>query len=232
MKIDTHVHTVYGSFSEKYCSHRTGGLEVLDSAVEKGLDAVVLMDKFLPLESYDYVSSQNDSGLKVFLGQEVMCPECHVGVIPRSLDFIPFEPTSSVDEVLSSDQELVFILFHPLFVWDFAEERADPIGFDGVELYNAQVPAVFSSRNIMRTYETFKGFRGFSNPFFGLTAGSDNHDSKLSGLHTVFPEISSQQELFEAVKQGKFYPVSKTIPFYRTQQNVSMIADYFSVKFK
>jgi hypothetical protein len=207
-KWDLHVHN-YG-YDKPYSLAR----DIIRSAKERGLDGILLVNKYLDdnsknidpeeLDRYrEWIKDLAGEDLSVVFGHEVMTQEGDVIVIG-------YEPTKqmSLDELLvkSNSAGAGIIIPHPDLPMS-GVKRSSLAGredfYHGIEVFNSSVPLVMEFvLGINRNAEKSFGRDGLS-----YTCGTDNNHGEVGvGYCFTDKEIKSEEDFISVLKEGGFIP--------------------------
>ncbi len=197
MIIDLHVHTTDSADS------LLAPEDLIDRALELGLDGVCIMEHDLLATSHTVVDFAYGTPLKVFLGVEVTTALGHIlvyGITPAQWQLFTEQPISEVQALLDYVQECggVSIPAHPFRFNETAmgEKLETLVGIFAIEGYNGRCD---QEDNLMACERAAQ---------LGLKTigGSDAHlPGQLGKCVTVFEQsINTMAELVMALKQGHF----------------------------
>ena len=223
MKIDLHIHT---NFSDDGLSSPR---EVVDSAIEKGLDAICITDHDEIKGALEALKYAFDKNILVIPGIEITTRYDHVlainikKIIPRSLSFY-----QTLKEIRK--QKALAVVPHP-FCWpvgEFFGTEKDLLMADAIEVFNAHIIS-FSNKKALKLSQKY------NLPF---TAGSDAHKAKFvgRGYLEIPKENLSEEKILEEIRQrtgivrGKSLSIMENIENGKGTKFLPYLRDYFRLK--
>lgn len=194
MKIDTHIHT--SNWSDGKCSVD----EMIEKAIERGLDAIVVTDHNVMLTPEDQASLNARYGtFMVFRGAEVSVDTEHIILIGGKFFTIPHYTRETVSD-LAADVETsgcFSYLAHPWwrneFELQFSLDDFAPDAIDVLSL-NVDTQRYEDSLVLAKKYN------------MQLIAGSDAHSAEHVGLFYIETEdtVTNDDDLVSELKNGRY----------------------------
>ena len=199
MLIDMHLHQDRHSFDSHVSLE-----DIIDEAKRKGLDGICITDHD-NLGLREIVHQFYNDDLKIFVGVEILTTQGDILVI--GLDKVPEKMITPKELLkLADEQGAVCISAHPYRknnrglednIFEYSSDKQ--IHLHAVEVCNGSTPFELNAQ----AGDTAKKTK------LAMTGGSDAHWKERVGLMATYfsDDISTEQDLIEAIKKGNCYPV-------------------------
>jgi len=200
LKIDLHLHTHYSRDSKTTLG------EVIHYAKKRGLDGVAVTDHDT-VQGARRLAQQKD--LLIIPGMEVSSLHGHI----LGLNITePVQPKKSITETVEKIRQLggIAVIAHPAVAIKsgLGSRITSASSIDAVEVINASAFPFFLS--------TYLGRRLARRLALPQTAGSDSHfPEEIGSAYTFVDADSNQDDIMEALRNGKTIPVGKPISWMK-----------------
>lgn len=195
LRLDLHVHSTFSD-------GRDGVEDILEAAVEAGLDGIAITDHDTLEGSFEAESFVRERGLNLLVipGVEVSTSDGHLLALGiRDLPPAGRSPEETIDFVRARGG--ISIVSHPYHPFRHAMYRIPAC--DAVEVFNSKY--IFGLANILARREAAR---------LGLpmVAGSDAHSARSVGLGVTIVSVGEEVDVMGAIRRGRVEIDGKRTP--------------------